>query len=158
MLVARNRGQRGETLVESLMALLILLLVGIACFAGLQTTMGSTHRHRDSSVAETMLRSAAEQLQRPDSTYIALVGCAGHGDYTLPTASGYDDIRVEAAFWDGAPPALGSPMLFTPAPNATPPARPDCSGIDDHGLQRLRLSVTTPSGVVERLDVIKRRG
>ncbi len=143
-------GQRGETLLESLIAIVVLALVAIAAYTGLQTSVRSTERHESSAVSETLLRSAAEQLQHPDSTY---VDCAVGDDYeallSLPPEPGFGSVQVTVSFW--VPPAGPLPAQVVTSFAAACPA-------SDPGLQQLQLSVVTPSGATETLDVLKRRG
>jgi type II secretory pathway pseudopilin PulG len=142
--------QRGETLLESLIAIIVLTLVAIAAYTGLQTTVRSTARHESSAVSETLLRSAAEQLQHPESPYIDLAGCGANPTYTgLPTEPGYGQIQVAVSFW--VPPTGPLPAQVATTFDPACPA-------SDPGLQQLELSVVTPSGATETLDVLKRRG
>ena len=145
-----RRGQRGETLLESLIAVTILTLVAIAAYAGLRTAMTVSVQHKESAVAETLLRTAAERLQDPTSPYVPRAGCPGAGAYAdLPTEAGYGPIDVEVRFW--TPPAdVAVPSLHTQfAAVGTCPA-------NDPGLQALALRVTTPSGRTEHLEIVKR--
>lgn len=142
----RRRGQQGETLLESLVAIAILSLVAVAAYAGLRTAMASSAQHHASAVSETLLRTAAERLQDPSSPYIDLAGCGGHPTYAdLPTRPGYAAIQVDVEFW--TPPA-GT------VPSTVPMTFGSCPG-SDPGLQLVQLSVTTPSGTTETLDVLK---
>ena len=151
----RRTGQLGETLIESLLAITILTLVSLISFAGLQTAIKSSSQHKESGVAETLLRSAAERLQNPVSTYVSRAGCSGAGTYTyLPTRVGYA-IDVKVTFW--VPPVA---LPASPVPPSTSPPLPTnfatpCPA-QDPGLQRISLTLTTPSGFTERLDVLKR--
>jgi prepilin-type N-terminal cleavage/methylation domain-containing protein len=150
MVREHQRSQIGETLVESLVAIAILSVVAVAAYAGLRTSVSSSALHRESAEAETILRTAAERLQDPRTAYIDRAGCPGSTTYgNLPARPGYV-LTPTVGFW--VPPAVTVRDAFSnlsgPCP-ATPRADP--------GLQRIRLSVTTPSGYVETLDVLKRR-
>lgn len=136
--------------MESLVAILILTIVAIAAYAGLHTAIGLSASHKESAVAETLLRTAAERLQDPTSAYVPRAGCPGAGTYGgLPTRSGYAPIDVEVRFWT-PPGSVAVPSLTTQfAPAGT------CPGTDP-GLQAIELSITTPSGDTERLEIVKR--
>lgn len=147
----RRRGQSGETLLESLIAVAILSLLAVTAFSGLQTSLRSSRQHHDAAVAETLLRAAAERLQSPDSNehpYIPRAGCGATPTYGgLPARTGWNPIVVTVEFW--VPPPTGSTGPLTTQFSATCPAQ-------DRGLQRLQLSLTTPGGFHQRVDILKR--
>ncbi|MCZ7627850.1 MAG: type II secretion system GspH family protein [Microthrixaceae bacterium] len=149
-----DRGQRGETLIESLVALTILSMIVAASFGGLQVAIRASAQHMESATAETLLRTAAERLQDPDSPYIERAGCAGETTYTgLPIRAGYGPIKVSVQFW--VPPNLGESAGVS-ARFAQEQSSGDCPAVDP-GLQRIELTLSTPSGHTERLDLMKRR-
>lgn len=151
--VARRRDQRGETLLESLLSISILALVALSAFGGLQTAIKLSAHHRDSAVAETLLRSAAERLQDPSSPYVPRAGCPGAGTYTgLPTKAGYPPITVTVSFW--LPPAPTDPPPW-PTTFAAKGSPQDCPA-QDPGLQQISMTLNTPSGLTEHLDILKR--
>ncbi len=146
----RGRSQLGETLLESLLAIMILSIVTIAAYAGLRTAMALSVRHKESAVAETLLRTAAERVQDPTSPYVPRAGCPGSGSYTgLPTRSGYGPIDVDVRFWN---PPSNVAVPTVPTQFAATGACPTT----DPGLQALELSITTPSGHIEHLEIVKR--
>ncbi len=108
-----------------------------------------------SARGETLLRSAAEQLQNPDLDYIERAGCAGTPEYALPdqsiTESGYTVTMRSVSFWTGAPstPVTAMGTSF----DETCPASDDA----DLGLQQIVLEVTHPDGGTDELAVVKRR-
>ena len=107
-------------------------------------------RHRETAVAETMLRTAAERVQDPTSAYVPRAGCPGAGSYTgLPTRSGYGPIHVDVRFWT-PPDSVAVPTLQTRFATA------GTCPVSDPGLQAIELSITTPSGHTERLEIVKR--
>lgn len=146
----RVRGQSGETLIESLLAILILSAVAIASYAALRTAIGISAQHKETAVAETMLRTAAERLQDPTEAYVPRAGCAGAGTYSgLPSRSGYGTVSTQVRFW--SPPAAVSNADVT----TQFAAAGTCPAVDP-GLQSIELSITTPSGQVQRLQIVKR--
>lgn len=144
-----RRGQAGETLLESLLSILLLSIVGIAAFSGIQMALRASALHHQVAVSETLLRSAAENLQNPDAQYVPLAGCPGHGTYEgLPTRPGYGPMTAEVIFL--------SPETFeqVTTQNLFALVVGQCPG-QDPGLQEIRLSITTPSGHTQRLEVLK---
>ena len=142
-------------MIESLVAIVIVSMVAVAAYAGLRTSLRSSVQHRESATAETLLRSAAERLQDPTSTYLPLAGCSGPSYVPIATSEYSSDIdpsaypiAVDVRFW--APSASAAPpyeTTFLPA-GECPPADP--------GLQQVVLSISTPSGFTETLTVVKR--
>ena len=148
-LPGRRRDQLGETLIESLVAILVISMVAIAAYSGLQTALRVSVQHREQAVAETLLRSAAERLQDSAGPYVPLAGCAGAGDYAdLPTAPGYGPVTTGVRFW--VPPTdVTSDVTTQFGATGTCPAT-------DPGLQAIELQVVTPAGHVETLEILKR--
>lgn len=146
----RNRGQLGETLLESLLAIVILSAVVISSYGALRVALRTSAQHKETAVAETMLRTAAERLQDPTEPYVPRAGCSGAGTYSgLPARSGYGTVGTSVRFW--LPP--GSVTNADIATQFAPLG--DCPAVDP-GLQSIELSVTTPSGHVQSLEIIKR--
>ena len=156
------RSQRGETLVESLIAIAVLSLVAIAAFQGLSVATKTTADHRDQAVAETLLRSAAEHIQGSDQRFLSKGGCPDDpidpddGVYSLPPLPAdlvgrfsYEPILVEA--WTGTVPTEkeDGPLKVEAQQFA------ECPG-GDSGLQRVTIEVNTPKGT-EELVLLKRR-
>lgn len=146
----RRRSQVGETLIETLLALVILSAVVISSYGALRVALRTSAQHKETAVAETMLRSAAERLQDPESAYVPRAGCGGAGTYGgLPSRTGYGTVAADVRFW--LPPGSVSDADITTqfAPLG------DCPAVDP-GLQSIELRVTTPSGHVQTLEIIKR--
>lgn len=151
-MIARRRAgsQIGETLIESLLAILILSAVVIGSYGALRVALRTSAQHKETAVAETMLRTAAERLQDPAAAYVPRAGCPSRPTYTgLPSRSGYGTVGTKVRFW--LPPASVSASDVTT--NFAPLG--DCPPTDP-GLQSIELSVTTPSGHVQTLEIIKR--
>lgn len=151
----RSRGTSGETLVESLVAIAIVAIVGIAAYQGLQTIIRSSAQHRDSAVAETLLRNAAEKLQDPRSSYLALAGCGGRPTYAPAARAGYD-FHVDVQFWKAPTTTITAP---TPPTTTTVyrtefRALNDCPAMDP-GLQSVTLTVRSAGGFSEQLTFLK---
>lgn len=153
-MVGRNvGGQRGDTLVEVLIAIAIIAIVGLAAFAGLQTAIRSSVDSRELGRAEAIVRSAAENLQNPETAYVDKAGCPSAGTYsglaTLP--SGYTLTVANVQFWNSTATSPVSSSTTLPTTFA------GCPVGADQGLQMVTLRVNTPAGATAELDVLKRR-
>jgi hypothetical protein len=137
-------------LLETLLAIAILTAVAISSYAALRTATIVSAQHKEIAVAETMLRSAAERLQDPTEPYLPRAGCPGASTYTgLPSRAGYGAVATDVRFW--LPPGTVSDADLTTQFAASGV----CPSVDP-GLQAIQLRVTTPSGQVHTLDIVKR--
>ena len=130
----RTRKDAGETLIEVLIAMIILGGAISALLGGVATTVLTTSRHRDLATANTLLRSYAEAIKENART--------GY----LPCATTYNNLAghyVQPAGWN------------TPTNTVTVPA--GCTPANDPGMQRITISVTTPKGVPQTLELWIRR-
>jgi prepilin-type N-terminal cleavage/methylation domain-containing protein len=150
-----RRDQRGETLIESLLSILILAMIAMAAYSGYTLVIRQTSDHKSSASAGALLRSAAEQLQSPDFAYVPRAGCAGGSTYAAPapkvTAAGWTVKVTTVQFWTGA--------STTPSSNPTVAFSSTCPATagDDLGLQQLELTVTGPHGYADSTTIMKRR-
>jgi len=137
----RLRGDAGETLVETLMSIVIMGLVATAIIGGLFMSVRASDYHRREATAESLIRAAAEQVK--GATYAS---CAGTGSYTLPTPpAGYASQVLSVEYWTG----LGTP------PNTF---QSTCPTAGDQGLQRITLRMAATSGRdTETLALLKRK-
>lgn len=143
----RVRGQRGESLIESLLAITILSMIVAASYGGLQVAMRASVQQEESAVAGMMLRNAAELLQDPDREYIDSAGCKGSDNYEdLPSEPGYGTVETSVQ-------SIESPTGGSEKKLGEPAACPEV----DPGLQQIELTVTTPTGELEQMQIIKRR-
>jgi len=150
------RSERGETLIEVLVAIVILAAVGIAGYAGLTTAFRSSTDQRLSGQGETLLRSASEWIQSPDRAYVPKAGCPAAGQYSLPAlpagSTGYSVTITAVQFWTG----LSAPTVTTPANNIAAPTFSSTCPATDNGLQLVTVTVTAPSGKIDSLSITKR--
>lgn len=130
----RPRGEEGETLVEVLVAVVLMGVAFVAVLGGIGTAIISSVTQQKVTGADSIARSAAEKI-----VSAPYVSCArGYATATAP--AGYT-VTVEIEYWDGVG-AFGRPC-----PTA------------DTGVQKITLTVhsTGPHPVGDAtLEVIKR--
>ncbi|WP_405486485.1 prepilin-type N-terminal cleavage/methylation domain-containing protein [Streptomyces sp. NBC_00096] len=130
----RRRGEEGETLIEVLVAVVLMGVAFVAILGGMGTAIVSSVAQQKVTTADSVIRSAAEKVVSDP-----YVSCAiGYGTPTPP--AGYT-VTVEIEYWDG----VGS--FGRSCPSA------------DTGVQRVTLTVrsTGPHPVRDAtLEVVKR--
>jgi Tfp pilus assembly protein PilV len=130
--------ERGESLIELLVAITIMGITVVAVIGGLATSISLSDRNRQQAVAAAELRSFAAYM---DGLATAAYDdtCPTAYSEAYPNATGYQADIEAIAYWTGS--------AFT----STCPS-------PDGGIQRLSLRVQTTDGrVVERMDIIIRR-
>jgi type II secretory pathway pseudopilin PulG len=163
---------RGETLVELLVAVMILGVTVVALIGGLTTSILLSDTHRKLAMAGAQARAFAEAIQGfVLNNSPGYQECAPASYYDVYNPPGYDTVPQSIAYWIPSGPFTPAPLPFTgpsPAPtsagafgdlaacqnfrNAVTPQRPD------GGVQRLSLRVTVlGSSVTQDLDVYIRR-
>lgn len=134
--------ERGESLLELVVAIALMGVAIVAVMAGLTTTVVLSDVQRKQATASSVVRNYAEALQQfvASGHYVA---CAGAGSYVVPgfaPPAGFT-ARVVAGslrYWTGA---LWLPLC-----------------LPDRGLQKLRVSVESTDGrASEYLDVVLRK-
>ncbi len=85
------RGERGDTLIEVLMALLVLSLCALAIMIAFSTSISASQQHRDLATANIVLASASQQaiaqIQQDRKSlrlFCADPEPAGHRDHVRP--------------------------------------------------------------------------
>ena len=140
---ARVRGSKehGVTLVELLVAVVIMGIAFVAILSAIGTAIIVSDVHKRQATAETVLQSWAETLK--SVPYQANPGNAYNYDTLgLPPKAGYTPAAAQVQC-DG--------NLTTNAFDS--PAAPPCSS---PGLQQVTLTVTTARGVTKTTSVLKR--
>ncbi|MFF0215337.1 type IV pilus modification PilV family protein [Streptomyces vinaceus] len=130
----RRRGEEGETLIEVLVAVVLMGVAFVTIFGGIGTAIISSARQQKVTGADSVVRSAAEKV-----ISAPYVSCAG--GYAIPAPPAGYTVTVEVEYWDGVG-AFGRPC-----PTA------------DTGVQKVTLTVhsTGPHPVRDTtLEVIKR--
>ncbi|MGW5398761.1 type IV pilus modification PilV family protein [Streptomyces sp. NPDC003952] len=131
----RRRGEEGETLIEVLVAVVLIGVAFVTILGGMGTAIISSVTQQEVTSADSIVRSAAEKV-----VGAPYVSCAGGYETPAPPA-GYT-VTVEVAYWDGVG-AFGAA----------------CSPTADTGVQRITLTVhsTGPRPVRDvTLEVVKR--
>lgn len=136
----RGRGEAGETLVETLVAVAILGIAGVSILGGLMASIVGSDYHRHQATAETLVRAAAEAVK--GATYQPCPAT-----YTLPSpGAGFASAITRVEYWSGT--TVGNPNAFLP----------NCVTAGDQGLQRITLTVTAADGRgTETIQVLKRK-
>ena len=141
---------RGETLIEVVLAVAILGITVVAIMGGMVTTILGSDIHRKQSVATTVLTGSAEVLKEPATTFEPCADKTWPGYLAAVAAvdrpAGWPaPVITELTYWDGTAfqitcydkPAFGRLLR----------------------LQQITLRVSSPDGrSVETLDVVKRDG
>jgi len=141
---AAGHSDDGVTLVETLVALVILGIAGVAILAGLQLSVMASDIHRKQTTDGALVRGYAEAIERYLSTNGNYVKCAGAGAYSAATV-GYTLPAGHNAQQAAAVPLAGDGTSLS------------CPG-GDQGTQRLRLTVSSSdSRAIETLTIVVRR-
>lgn len=146
-------GQSGEALIESLVAIAILSTIVAATYGGMQVALSSSARTDHGATAGVLLRTAAETVQDLDFEYIELAGCGDNGTYPeLATRKGFGSVSAAVGFWEPADDAKANQVV-----RFSEPGNPKTCPEEDPGLQLVQLSIETPEGTTETLQVTKRQ-
>jgi type II secretory pathway pseudopilin PulG len=142
-----ERSQSGETLLETLITVVLLGLLGAGVVSAMASIISVSDLDARQSAGETVLRSYAQAWER--AAYVPCVASQA----TNPNASttppgftapaGYTATVVSTDFWNGT---SSAPVTFV----AT------CPATGDKGLQALNLRVTPPRGPAPTLTIEKR--
>ena len=126
--------ERGETLVELLVAIVIMGITVVAVMGGFLTSIKLSDVHRKQATVGALARDYAEQVQRytAGTGYLACAGTAAYDPgtvgYALPADySGYTAAVTSVRYW-----------------TATSTWAATCSS--DRGLQQVTVQVSSPDG------------
>lgn len=150
----RSAGERGETLVELLITVVILGIAFAALLSGLGTAIGSTRIHRQQANADTVMVSVADsvksQVLNPYKTCNTISSSNTYNPtngVTLPTSN------------SGGVNWASSNIVLTSVSKWSGTAWVTCaSGVADNGSERVTITITTPGtpSTVETIEVVKR--
>ena len=129
----RYRDDRGDTLVEVLIALTIMGILVAAVMTGFLSAAKNQSLHRSLALGETLTRSYIENVKSHSTNYAS---CSAV--YAPVTSAGYTTAVTSKGYWvRGTKPAVFS----TPCSTAT-------GGVPAPDLQKLTVSVTDSRGAV----------
>jgi len=143
---SRGRGEDGDTLIEILVAVVLLGVAFVILLEGLATAIVASGYQQNETVADSLARGAAEMLS--SQKYIQCAGTQSNGTYSVPSEPAMFSINVSITYWDGT--------TFVPSTNST--QCPPSGAQADMGSQQLTLTVTTSSihaAQPEVLQVVK---
>lgn len=155
----RSASQRGETLVELLVAVTILGLTVVAVIGGLATSIMMSDGHRKRAMASAEVRKFAEAIQGSVlGSPTGYLECAGASHYDVYNPAGYLTEVTAVAYWNPV-----APFTPTPLPTAGPSPAAATAGsfgpiCNNGGVQRLSLRVTVnATNVAEQLVIYVRQ-
>lgn len=139
----RGRGQLGASLLETLVALVILMIAGSAITGGLMAGIGSSRTQRGAANLQVAARNAAAGLET--LPYIRCGSVAQYQDAVDNSEDAPDPLPTitSVSEWNGTD---GSDAAFVAAGGTCP----------DRGLQRITFTVAGSDGKVRQGDVLKR--
>jgi Tfp pilus assembly protein PilV len=142
-----RRDDRGETLIELLVAVMIMATAVVAIVGATATAIHLSDIHRKQARAGAYLRTAAETIETAVAgSPTGYVSCAVPANYAalLPSISPYQASVTAVARWTAAG------TFVSTSPTCSPTA-------DDIGVQRVSLRVQLGTEVTEKLDIVIRR-
>ncbi|MGY1736191.1 type IV pilus modification PilV family protein [Geodermatophilus sp. SYSU D00684] len=139
---------RGETLLEILIATVILGITAVAVLSGLMTTVTVSDTHRKQATAGAAVKDYAESLSRhvaaSDAHYAE---CAAAG-----ASSPYQPVSVGYAAPAGYSASVSAVQYWNPT------SRTFTAGCSSAGMERVTLQVSSSDGrATERLVIVVRK-
>jgi len=149
-----RRDDRGETLVELLVAITILGIAGAAILAGMAFSAQASAINRNQAGGGAYLRSAAEAIQKDVDSSGTYPSCGSAvARYTSDASSVISPTDVSNGYVITVVGAVQSWVRVGGVPQ--------WSSCDTNGVQRIRLQLTTPGdsthGSVETMYVVLRQ-
>ena len=162
--LAGPRGSdRGDTLLEVLLALLVISLTSVALMSGYATTIAGSATHQSLAGLDVALRDAAEQvtyqIQSPANPRYTPCAAAG-GSITYSSSSGltgsltYGSDQLDLSgitLRAGESLSLSGPQYWDSAAGSWVPS---CPADNQDGPQLLTLSAFGPHGVGEAVQIV----
>jgi type II secretory pathway pseudopilin PulG len=150
-----TRDDRGETLVELMVALAIMGTAVIALVGGIGTFVQTSDIHRKQAKSQAYLREFAETLQASMATYpTGYVACSTANPGGDPSPTYQTRYSVPAADQATYTPVVTAVAVW----NRTTSTYTKCPAAGDGGVQRVSLQVSTQDGrASETLDIILRK-
>ena len=125
--IAAKRGRRsesGDTLIEVLLAIVVLGLASVAIMLAFATSISGSAEHRSLTTFDTVLRSASEEAisQLQQQTASEFGTCPGTYNVTFSLPAGYTAAITQVQYWNGSnfgsvaspnPCVINAPQLIT---------------------------------------------
>jgi type II secretory pathway pseudopilin PulG len=149
----KDRGERGDTLIEVLMALLVLGLTALALIIAFSTSVSASQRHRDIATANIVLGTASQQALAQIQQNPNFFGCQAPGVTDTAFVQSNVTLPVAPNVYDGFAPKIdsiqywnGSSFQSTCVPGSNPPLQVVIE-VDGNGEQYFNTFVVDlPSG------------
>jgi type II secretory pathway pseudopilin PulG len=118
----RRRSEAGDTLIEVLLAIVVLGLTSVALLTAFGTIISSSAEYRGLATMDTVLRSASQQAisqvgQQPGALFASCesAGPSGPGQVNFSLPAGYTAVVSSVQYWDASatPPAFDPPSSWT---------------------------------------------
>jgi len=145
----RHRPDRGDTLIEVLLALVVIGLSVVAILGGLAASIGGSATHKGLSTIDAMLRSYAEDL----TDQVELEASPIYAACPSWTASSYNGTAVNYTAPAGYTVGISSVQYFDSAASQTSSTPWDGVCTNPTGLQLVTLSATGPNNTAQTLEV-----
>jgi type II secretory pathway pseudopilin PulG len=118
----RRRSEAGDTLIEVLLAIVVLGLTSVALLTAFGTIISSSAEYRGLATMDTVLRSASQQAisqvgQQSGTLFASCesAGPSGPGQVNFSLPAGYTAVVSSVQYWDASatPPAFDAPSTWT---------------------------------------------
>jgi type II secretory pathway pseudopilin PulG len=118
----RRRSEAGDTLIEVLLAIVVLGLTSVALLTAFGTIISSSAEYRGLATMDTVLRSASQQAisqvgQQSGALFASCesAGPSGPGQVNFSLPAGYTAVVSSVQYWDASatPPAFDPPSTWT---------------------------------------------
>jgi len=142
----RRRSEAGDTLIEVLLAIVVLGLTSVALLTAFGTIISSSAEYRGLATMDTVLRSASQQAisqvgQQSGALFASCesAGPSGPGQVNFSLPAGYTAVVSSVQYWDASatPPAFDPPSTWTST--SFSPCIPNAAAL-------LTITVTASSG------------
>lgn len=145
----RRRPDRGDTLIEVLLALVVIGLSVVALLGGLAASISGSATHKGLSTIDAMLRSYAEDL----TDQVELEAAPIYAECPSWTASSYNGTAVNYTAPVGYTIGISSIQYFDRAASQSSSTPWDGACTNPTGLQLVTLSATGPNHTAQTLEV-----
>lgn len=150
-----RRGDRGFTLVETVVTITLMVVLILPIMQAVQTSIAASSRTRSAAQVETAIVNAADRVNRApkkcDYTNYARAAVLTQGWYT--DAADYDRAAKVTHEWYDVPTKT---WMSKPAGSAAPACPGSGVVVDALLVQRVTVTITTPDGQASRtIQVVK---